>query len=152
MRKELFAGLVAATLALVPGKPAVAAYDKVRVIAGLAALAVAGAILADRAQAEERWHGRKGAVRRLDRRPYAVPPSYAPFGQFGRSYRGARGFRGLPEYCRLPKAPVLYGGRCLRSAGIRLERLPRHCAVRLPGGHGRRVAFDARCLRHVRGW
>jgi hypothetical protein len=155
MRKALLGCLVVVALALAPGKPAVAADNTGRVIAGLAVLAIAGAIIANRAKADDRTLDRSKMVRRHGRRPYVAPPAYAPFGQFGqfgREYRQARSYRGLPDYCRLPKAPVLYGGGCLRAAGIRLETLPRRCAVRLLGGHGRRVAFDARCLRHVRGW
>ena len=130
VRTNCIAALVAAALAAAPGTRA-SAQDMGEAVAGLAALAILGAIMSQTVDdAPDRTLGR------LVTRGYAPPRLPAP------------AVRPLPGRCELAdwRNQGVHGEKCLRRAGVHTDWLPRGC--RFASGRGHRYAFDARCLQH----
>ena len=64
--------------------------------------------------------------------------------------------RALPERCLWSNRtnvgpPRVFSARCLRRAGVNIDRLPNRCAFRLDTDRGPRRVYGARCLRRS-GW
>ena len=157
MRRFPLAPILAITLAVAPvPRAAAAGLDAHRAAAGLAVLAVVGAVLQQRAgdggerivtggynprskpqRAEERRFEHRGDAPRVQpHRRQARPELPATC----RTYVGTGG-----------RDRLVYGARCLERHVARPGLLPRECLRRVESGRGPERVYLARCLRHD-GW
>ena len=157
MRPSLIAPILAIALAVAPVPRAAAAeLDAHRVVAGLAALAIVGAVLQQRGGGggerivtggySPRPEPQRGEERRFETRGYA--PHLQPH---CRQIRPA-----VPAVCRTyigsgGRDRLAYGARCLERQVARSELLPRECLRRVRTDRGPSRVYFARCLRRD-GW
>lgn len=133
------------------------AEDVAKIIAGVAAVAIIGAAIANRKDRRREhvttrtydpyWGGNQGGLNRGHGYQYQKPHHKArPFPNRARN-------KLLPRQCLIQvnsrdKGRVRgYSGPCLQNKYARFNRLPRQCATRI-GNHGkRRVIYKEQCLQ-----
>ena len=152
MTHRTFISIILAAAIAVTGMtaaPARADNDAAKVIAGVAALAIIGAVIAE----ERKDRRRKAAARNhVSKHQYNHGKRYQDGGHRYR-YQKRSKRHALPVRCRRDgftrRGEVYgYGRRCLLNNYSQFNALPHDCAVRARGYNGgQRVIYSGRCLR-----
>jgi len=150
MYRRIITTIVAASIAItaIGATPARADdRDVARALAAILGIAVVGKIIHDKKKDKQRAvtrHQPAPVYQAPRHRTHKVQPRPLP--------RHVRNNKLLPKQCfrsfDTRRGTVqMFGNRCLQNNFRHANRLPQHCKVQARTHQGRRIGYDARCLR-----